>query len=113
MVYLAAIVLSLLAPGAQAAPAATSHVAPQDEAARAVEKMRGTSMQMLGIARGDGRIPPEEQRRATQDVLRSESGSRCIRATGYPQAQEFAARNVLDPPSETSILEARAKAELR
>jgi predicted phosphodiesterase len=35
-----------------------------------------------------------------------------IRATSYPQAQEFAARNVLQPPSEKEMLEALAKAEL-
>jgi putative phosphoesterase len=36
-----------------------------------------------------------------------------IRSTPYPQAQEFAARNVLQPPSEADMLEAFAKAELR
>ena len=29
-----------------------------------------------------------------------------IRATDYPQAQDFAARNVLHPPSEAEMLEA-------
>lgn len=36
-----------------------------------------------------------------------------IRATQYPQAETFAARNVLQPPSETDMLAALAKAELR
>lgn len=36
-----------------------------------------------------------------------------IRNTSYPQAQEFAARNVLQPPSEAEILEAFSQAELR
>lgn len=36
-----------------------------------------------------------------------------IRHTGYPQAQDFATRNVLQPPSERAILEAFAKAELK
>jgi putative phosphoesterase len=36
-----------------------------------------------------------------------------VRATAYPQAEEFAARNVLTPPSEAAILELFAKAELR
>jgi putative phosphoesterase len=36
-----------------------------------------------------------------------------IRATDYPQAQEFAARNVLKPPSEKETLEGFAKVELR
>jgi putative phosphoesterase len=35
-----------------------------------------------------------------------------IRETNYPQADDFAARNVLQPPSEREILEAFAKAEL-
>ncbi len=36
-----------------------------------------------------------------------------IRATAYPQAEEFAARNVLQPPSEASMLEAFSHAELK
>jgi diadenosine tetraphosphatase ApaH/serine/threonine PP2A family protein phosphatase len=35
-----------------------------------------------------------------------------IRATNYPQAQDFAAHNVLQPPSERETLEAFAKVEL-
>jgi predicted phosphodiesterase len=36
-----------------------------------------------------------------------------IRATDYPQAQEFAARNVLQPPSEREMLEAFSRVDLR
>jgi putative phosphoesterase len=36
-----------------------------------------------------------------------------IRGTRYPQAQDFAARNVLHPPSEAEILASFSKAELR
>jgi putative phosphoesterase len=36
-----------------------------------------------------------------------------IRATKYPQAEDFAARNVLQPPSEKETLQAFAKVELR
>ena len=36
-----------------------------------------------------------------------------IRATKYPQAEDFAARNVLRPPSEKETLQAFAKVELR
>jgi diadenosine tetraphosphatase ApaH/serine/threonine PP2A family protein phosphatase len=36
-----------------------------------------------------------------------------IRETNYPQAQDFAAHNVLQPASEEEILERFAKAELR
>ena len=36
-----------------------------------------------------------------------------IRETKYPQAEDFAARKVLQPPSETEMLEAFSKVELR
>ena len=36
-----------------------------------------------------------------------------IRATGYPQASEFAANNVLSPPTEEQMLEAFARASAR
>ena len=36
-----------------------------------------------------------------------------IRATSYPQAEDFAVHNVLQPPSEKEMLEAFAKAELK
>jgi predicted phosphodiesterase len=36
-----------------------------------------------------------------------------IRGTQYPQAQDFAARNVLQPPSEQAMLEVFARAELK
>ena len=36
-----------------------------------------------------------------------------IRATSYPEAQDFAAPNVLQPPSEKQMLDAFAKAELK
>jgi predicted phosphodiesterase len=36
-----------------------------------------------------------------------------IRDTNYPQAQEFAARNVLQPPSEGEMLDVFSRAELR
>jgi putative phosphoesterase len=36
-----------------------------------------------------------------------------IRATNYPQAQDFAARNVLRPPSEEEMLQAFSRIELR
>jgi predicted phosphodiesterase len=37
----------------------------------------------------------------------------CIRATSYPQAEDFAAHNILQPPSEKEMLEAFSKAELK
>jgi len=36
-----------------------------------------------------------------------------IRSTAYPQAEDFAARNVLQPPSEQATLEAFTRAELK
>jgi predicted phosphodiesterase len=36
-----------------------------------------------------------------------------IRDTDYPQAQDFAANNVLQPPSETKMLDLFTRAELR
>jgi diadenosine tetraphosphatase ApaH/serine/threonine PP2A family protein phosphatase len=36
-----------------------------------------------------------------------------IRATQYPQAQDFAARNILQPPSEAEILEAFSRVEIQ
>jgi predicted phosphodiesterase len=36
-----------------------------------------------------------------------------IRASSYPQAQDFAAHNILQPPSEKQMLEAFSKAELK
>jgi predicted phosphodiesterase len=49
-------------------------------------------------------------RRTTYDL--AEAAER-IRATPYPQAQEFAAQNVLHPPAEADMLEAFGRAELR
>lgn len=37
----------------------------------------------------------------------------CIRATSYPQAEDFAANSVLQPPSEAKMLELFVKAELK
>jgi diadenosine tetraphosphatase ApaH/serine/threonine PP2A family protein phosphatase len=37
----------------------------------------------------------------------------CIRRTTYPQAEDFAARSILNPPSEQETLAAFAAAELK
>ena len=42
-----------------------------------------------------------------------EKAAERIRDTKYPQAQEFAARNILQPPSEAETLEAFSRIELR
>jgi predicted phosphodiesterase len=49
-----------------------------------------------------------ELQRTDYDVVK---GAERIRRTGYPQAEEFAARNVLNPPSETQMLEAFSRVE--
>lgn len=56
-------------------------------------------------------LGPDVQLRYTHFDL-SKAGER-IRQTMYPQAQEFAERNVLQPPSEREMLEAFARVELR
>jgi hypothetical protein len=56
-------------------------------------------------------LGPDVQLRHTPYAL--VSAAERIRATSYPQAEEFAAQNVLQPPSERQMLEAFARAELR
>lgn len=54
--------------------------------------------------------PDVQLRHTAYDLARA---AERIRATNYPQAQEFAAHNVLQPTSEKGMLEAFAKAELK
>jgi diadenosine tetraphosphatase ApaH/serine/threonine PP2A family protein phosphatase len=54
--------------------------------------------------------PNVQLRRTPYDLAKA---AERIRATNYPQAQDFAARNVLQPPSEREMLEVFARAELR
>jgi putative phosphoesterase len=54
--------------------------------------------------------PDVHLRRTTYDLARA---AERIRETKYPQAEDFAARNVLQPPSEQETLEAFTRAELR
>jgi len=53
--------------------------------------------------------PDIELRRTTYDL---EAAARRIRATPYPAAEEFAATNVLRPPTEQQMLEIFSKVEL-
>jgi predicted phosphodiesterase len=56
-------------------------------------------------------LGPGVQHRTTQfDFARA---AQRVRLTEYPQAKEFASHNVVRPPSEESMLEVFAKAELR
>jgi predicted phosphodiesterase len=54
--------------------------------------------------------PDVELRRTSYDLS---AAAERIRATAYPKADEFAARNVLQPPSEEDILNAFGHAELK
>lgn len=54
--------------------------------------------------------PDVELRRTTYDL---EAAAASIRGTAYPQADEFAAGNVLAPPSEAQMLQAMTPAEIR
>jgi putative phosphoesterase len=54
--------------------------------------------------------PDVQSRRTAYDLAKAADR---IRATKYPQAEEFAASNVLQPPSEQVILEAFTRAEIK
>jgi putative phosphoesterase len=54
--------------------------------------------------------PDVQLRRTSYDL---EKAAERIRDTTYPQAQDFAARNVLQPPSEKETLEAFSRVELK
>ena len=54
--------------------------------------------------------PDIQLRRTSYDFTEA---AECIRNTTYPQAQEFAARYILQPPSEKEMLEVFARVELR
>jgi hypothetical protein len=54
--------------------------------------------------------PDVELRRTAYDLERAAAR---IRATAYPKADEFASRNVLQPPTEADILAMFAQAELK
>jgi putative phosphoesterase len=56
-------------------------------------------------------LGPDVQLRHTHYDL--EKAAERIRGTNYPQAQDFAARNVLQPPSEAEMVAAFARVELR
>jgi predicted phosphodiesterase len=54
--------------------------------------------------------PGVEFRRTLYDFAKAAAR---IRSTGYPKAQDFAAHNVLQPPSQSEMLEVFTRAELR
>jgi putative phosphoesterase len=54
--------------------------------------------------------PDVQLRRTSYDLAKA---AERIRSTSYPQAQDFAERNILHPPSEAATLEAFSRVELR
>ena len=54
--------------------------------------------------------PGVEPRRTTYDLAQAAAR---IRSTAYPQAQDFAAKYVLQPPTEETMLDTYARAELK
>jgi hypothetical protein len=53
--------------------------------------------------------PAVQLRRTSYDLTMA---AERIRATSYPQARDFAAKNILQPPSEEEMLEAFSKVNL-
>ena len=53
--------------------------------------------------------PDVQLRKTTYDLERAAAA---VRRTSYPRADEFAARNILQPPTEAATLEAFSKAEI-
>jgi hypothetical protein len=54
--------------------------------------------------------PDVRLRHSSYDLAKA---AQSIRASNYPQAEDFAARNILQPPSKKEMLEAFRKAELK
>ncbi len=83
---------------------------------RVVGRMRVINAGSVGMPFGEPGAywlllgPGVQHRQSTFDLARA---AQRIRETEYPQAQEFAAHNVLQPPSEERMLEVFAKAEIK
>ena len=83
---------------------------------RIVGKIRVVNAGSVGMPFGEPGaywllLGPDVQLRHTPyDVAKA---AERIRGSNYPHAHDFAARNVLQPPSEKEMLEAFAKAELK
>ena len=83
---------------------------------RTVGRMRVINSGSVGMPFGEPGAywlllgPGVQHRQSAYDFARA---AQRVRATGYPQALEFAAHNVLQPPSEERMLEVFAKAEVR
>ena len=83
---------------------------------RTVGRMRVINAGSVGMPFGEPGAywltlgPGVQHRRSDFDLTRA---AQRIRATEYPQANEFASQNVLQPPSEEQMLQLFAKAELQ
>lgn len=83
---------------------------------RTVGRVRIVNAGSVGMPFGDPGAywlllgPAVQLRHTPYDLNRA---SERIRTTNYPQAEYFAARNVLQPPSEEAMLAAFSRAELR
>lgn len=83
---------------------------------RRVAKLRVVNAGSVGMPYGEPGAywlllgPTVEHRRTTYDLSRAAAR---IRATKYPQAEEFAAGSVLQPPSEEQMLAAFSRVEIR
>jgi predicted phosphodiesterase len=83
---------------------------------RMVGKTRVVNAGSVGMPFGDPGaywllLGPDVQLRHTQ-YDRAKAAER-VRRSQYPQAEDFAARNILQPPSETASLEAFARVEIK
>jgi predicted phosphodiesterase len=83
---------------------------------RTIGRLRVMNAGSVGMPFGDSGAywlllgPGAQLRRTSYDLTRA---AERIRDTRYPQAEEFAARNVLQPPSEARMLEAFGRVGLR
>lgn len=83
---------------------------------RRVGRIRVVNAGSVGMPFGDPRAqwlllgPAVELRRTRYDLAKA---AERIRATDYPQAEDFAAHSVLEPPSEQAMLEVFSRVELR
>ncbi len=83
---------------------------------RTIKKIRVVNAGSVGMPFGEPGAywlllgPHVQLRRSPYDLAKAAGR---IRATAYPQAEEFAERNVLQPPSEEKMLEAFSRVELR
>ena len=83
---------------------------------RTIGKVRVVNAGSVGMPYGEPGAywlllsPDVELRHTPYDIAKA---AECIRDTNYPQAQDFAARNVLRPPSERETLKTFSRTEVR